>query len=284
MEVISVGSSSSGNSYIIKTESGVIVLDAGLSCIRITRALEAAGLEASDVERILITHEHIDHVKSVRTLAKKCKNALIYVSRGTYESSDCFCDIDESRLRFIEAGEEAEDSEVRIRAFSLSHDAREPIGFSLISGGEKLSVVTDTGIVTDEIYDEIRDADMLVLEANHDEDLLMYGSYPYQVKLRIKSDLGHLSNRAAGELLASLLAGRQGTSGACDKSGDTCRAALRVMLAHLSFHNNAPFYARRTVEEILSEHGFERDTHYTLTIASKDEPTYLSDIRAEEEF
>lgn len=280
MEIISVGSSSSGNSYIIKAGDKAIILDAGLSCIKITRALEASGMDVSDVRTILITHEHIDHVRSVRTLAKKCRNATVYVSPGTYKNSNCFDDIDEDRICFIEAGRECLRDDMIIRAFPLSHDAAEPIGFSVIYNDEKLSVVTDTGIVTDDIFEEIKDAGKLVLEANHDEDLLMYGEYPYHVKLRIKSDNGHLSNRAAGELLSSLLDYRNADSNG-EKAGriygatPEAKEPLAVMLSHLSFHNNAPFRARSTIEDILADAGFERDVHYALTIASKDEMTQL---------
>lgn len=263
MQIVSIGSSSSGNSYIIRTGNKAMVLDAGLSCIKITKALEELGLRTDDVSAILITHEHGDHVKSVRTLAKKCPSANVYASRGTVDSCDVFDAIEDERIVLLQAGEEATESDVIIRAFALSHDATEPIGYSVIADGEKLSIVTDTGRVTDEIFEEILDASMLVLEANHDEHLLMYGEYPYHLKQRIKSDEGHLSNRAAGELLAELLEGRQ--------------SPLPVMLAHLSFHNNAPFRARASIEEILEEAGFTRDEHYTLTIAAKDEMTFFGE-------
>ena len=266
MKIISVGSSSSGNAYIINTGSKVIVLDAGLSCIKITRTLEKLGLGPEDVSAILVTHEHSDHVKSVRTLTNKCTEAFVYASRGTIENCSVFKAIDDERIRIIGAGEEAEDGDVKIRAYSLSHDASEPIGYSVIEGGVKLSVVTDTGVVTDEIYDEISDADMLVLEANHDEHLLMYGEYPYHLKQRIKSDAGHLSNRAAGELLAELLSER------------SSEGPLPVMLAHLSFHNNAPFQARTTIEDTLKEAGFESGKDYILQIASRDEMTSMSEL------
>ncbi len=270
MQIVSIGSSSSGNSYIIQAAGKVMVLDAGLSCIKITRALEELGLGPEDVSAILITHEHGDHVKSVRTLARKCPDALVYASLGTVENCEVFDAIDDERIVLMRAGDEASVDDVLIRAFALSHDATEPIGYSVMADGEKLSIVTDTGIVTGEIYEEISDASMLVLEANHDEHLLMYGEYPYHLKQRIKSDEGHLSNRAAGELLAELLEERQNSS-------DGGFAPFPVMLAHLSFHNNAPFRARSSIEEILEAAGFTRDEHYTLTIASKEEMTVFGE-------
>ncbi|MBR2673965.1 MAG: MBL fold metallo-hydrolase [Mogibacterium sp.] len=262
MEIISVGSSSSGNSYIIREGRKALILDAGLSCIRITRALEELEIAKEDVSAILITHEHTDHIRCIKTLAKKCENASVYASRGTVDSCSIFDELGDERLRLLSAGEEISDEEIRIRAFPLSHDATEPIGFSIICGEEKLSVVTDTGMITEDIYQEISDATMLVIEANHDEHLLMYGDYPYHLKLRIKSDNGHLSNRAAGELLADLLRERFSSNAPC--------APLPIMLAHLSFHNNSPFEARKTVEGILEEEGFIKDEHYTLSIAAKE--------------
>ena len=168
--------------------------------------------------------------------------------------------------------------------FEISHDAREPVSYTFTCGGEKLAVVTDTGIITDSIYDAIRDADKLVFESNHDEGLLMYGEYPYPVKMRIKSDHGHLSNKYAGEILSKILADRKrvsgkeaaiGPNGAPDSELQNGIAPLDIMLAHLSFHNNAPYYARNTIVPILKESGFEMDEDYTLTIAAKDETTFF---------
>ncbi|MBR0399808.1 MAG: hypothetical protein IJH95_03200, partial [Mogibacterium sp.] len=182
----------------------------------------------------------------------------------------------------------------------ISHDASETLSYTLEYGGEKLAIVTDTGIVTDSIYYAIRDADTLVLESNHDEDLLMFGEYPYSLKMRIKGEYGHLSNRYAGEILAKLLQDRA-SSGDADKNSlgslnmpetkqglrpafaqanvtdiNYASSPLRIMLAHLSFHNNAPFYARTTIEQILKESGFEKGRDYTLTIAAKDEITIFN--------
>ena len=281
IRTISIGSSSSGNSYIIQAGGSNILLDAGLTAKRIISALEQNNISPDDVDAVLVTHEHVDHVRSVRAIGRKCPRALFYASRGTVESAACFAYIPEERIRIIHAGDSmalgrtAEDScdaissdseychNVTISAFNLSHDASEPTGFSISCGSDKLSVVTDTGIITDEIFDAVRDSTMLVFEANHDENLLMFGEYPYPVKMRIKGDHGHLSNSYAGEVLARILEYRQ----------EEMPSPLHIMLAHLSFHNNAPLYARTTIESILEEKGYASDVDYTLTIAAKDEPT-----------
>lgn len=293
IEVISIGSSSSGNSYIIRAGGRVILLDVGLTAKKIIGALADNGLAPEDVDAVFITHEHVDHVKSVRAVCRKCCNADFYATRGTVVGTANFAYVPDDRLNIVKAGdtliigetrEDAADDRrnVRVDVFAISHDAREPVSYTFTCGGEKVAVVTDTGIVTDEIYSEIRDADKLVFESNHDEGLLMYGEYPYPVKVRIKGDFGHLSNKYAGETLARILADRRSAGSMARPSGPNeaapsdeprSSAPLEIMLAHLSFHNNAPYYARNTIEPILRENGFERDQDYTLTIASKDETT-----------
>ncbi|MBR2539667.1 MAG: MBL fold metallo-hydrolase [Mogibacterium sp.] len=266
IEVISIGSSSSGNSYIIKASGRNILLDVGLTAKRILGAMRDFDIEPEDLDAVLLTHEHVDHIRSVRAIGRKCCNAVFYTSRGTAERTENYKYIPEERSRIVSSGDMITldgDVPVTIRVFTLSHDAAEPVGYTVETGTDKLAVVTDTGIVTDEIYDAISDASKLVFEANHDEDLLMFGEYPYPVKVRIKSDHGHLSNKYAGEVLAKLIEERR----------ERAEKPLEIMLAHLSFHNNAPFYARSTIEGIFNEKGYERDADYTLTIASKDEIT-----------
>lgn len=271
IEIVSVGSSSSGNSYIIMTEGRTILADAGLPAKTIVGALEQLGKDPSEVDAVLITHEHTDHVKSVRAISRKCCNAFFYVSRGTFESTDSFRHVPEERVILLSAGEIVRldnDDDTEIAAFPLSHDAAEPLGFTVTSGGEKLAIVTDTGIVSDEIYAAISDAGRLVFEANHDVDMLMFGDYPYPVKVRIKSDKGHLSNDYAGEVLACILA---------DRKADRADGPLRIMLAHLSFHNNAPLFARQTVEDALASAGFRKGQDYTLEVAAREGLTFLDD-------
>ena len=282
INIVSVGSSSSGNSYIVMTEGRTVIIDAGLTAKRILGALDSLGKDPADVDAVLITHEHVDHVKSVRAISRKCCNAFFYASRGTVESSDCFSHVPSERIILVSAGEIVRidnDDDIEIGAFPLSHDAAEPLGFTITSGGEKLAIVTDTGIVTEEIYSAVSDAGYLVFEANHDVDMLMFGEYPYPVKMRIKSDHGHLSNKYAGETLAKLLENRKtmaaGMVHGPSEAGDRSPRPLEIMLAHLSFHNNAPYYARNTIVPILKENGFEMDEDYTLTIAAKDETTFF---------
>lgn len=270
LEIVSVGSSSSGNSYIIMAGEKTILLDAGLPAKKITGALEHLGTDPCDVDAVLITHEHIDHVKSVRAVSRKCSNAVFVTSSGTMENTANFVYVPRERIRLITAGETINLSgcsgscnDVTITAVALSHDAAEPTGYSITAGGEKLAVITDTGVISEEIFGEIKDADKLVFEANHDEQMLMFSEYPYPVKLRIKSEKGHLSNDYAGKVLARILEERSSSR------------PLAIMLAHLSFHNNAPLFARQTVEDALGAAGFHRGTDYVLDVAAKEGLTFM---------
>ena len=328
VEIVSIGSSSSGNSYIILAGSRTILLDVGLTAKKIIGALEHFDIAPEEVDAVLVTHEHVDHVKSVRAISRKCCNAVFYTSRGTYEATENFAYVPEERLRIVAAGDSVvlgdhqydssvdgeasgnTDNAVSIDVFPLSHDAREPLGYAVSCGGEKLAVVTDTGIITDDIYEAIKDAGKLVFESNHDEHLLMFGEYPYYVKQRIKSDLGHLSNDYAGNVLSRLLSERYENlhpetgifSGSahdeyidleadldnepdtdpgadCIKPGSGGNSAgdkaISIMLAHLSEHNNLPLYASQAVEAALNDSGFRRGVHYKLTIAAKETLTIM---------
>ena len=299
IEVVSIGSSSSGNSYIILAGKRTILLDVGLTAKKIIGALEHFDISPEDVDAVLVTHEHVDHVKSVRAISRKCCNAVFYTSRGTYDAADNFIHVPEERVNIVAAGDRVmlgDTDTVAIDVFPLSHDAREPVGYTISYGGEKLAVVTDTGIITDEIYEAIKDAGKFVFESNHDEHLLMFGEYPYYVKQRIKSDHGHLSNDYAGNILSRLLSEKYENlypetgvfSGSAheeyidldadldaDAEAGTDDKAISIMLAHLSDHNNLPLYASQAVEAALKDSGFRRGVHYRLTVAAKETLTIM---------
>lgn len=303
MEIVSVGSSSSGNSYIIIAGPHTIILDVGLPAKKIKGALEHLGCAPEDVGAVLITHEHVDHVKSVRAISRCCMNADFFASAGTVRSAQNFSHVPEERIRLMRSGDsvvitgarkargdetpdmpddelcaDGADDRVVIRSFSLSHDAAEPLGFSVEAGGEKLAVVTDCGTINDEVFEAVKDADQLVFEANHEEEMLMFGEYPYPVKVRIKSDMGHLSNVCAGDVLARILEHRARRREQCQGDGSSdapVRRPLRIMLAHLSFHNNTPDFAKQTVEDRLDAAGFMKGSDYLLDVAAKEGLTFM---------
>ena len=230
-------SGSNGNAILVEMGDARILIDAGVSGSRIVAALETQGVTPGMIDGILITHEHSDHVKGLRVLAKRLSNIKALANRQTWNNVDR-SDFSDRCETFV-TGETFLLGDIEVKPFRIFHDAAEPVGFSFQCGGRKLSLLTDTGCVDDSIIGEICDADTLVLEANHEEQLLMYCSYPYYLKRRILSDMGHLSNKAAADTLCRLLYGYQ--------------KSRRVLFAHLSKENNFPECVYQTVKNTLFE-------------------------------
>lgn len=233
----SFASGSSGNCYMIRQGHTVILVDVGISGKRIFEGLEKAGADPDQVQAVLITHEHIDHVKSLPVVTKKAPEAKAYANKATWENIDR--KVAEDKKAFFTTGEDFYIDEILVRPFAIPHDAAEPVGFSFYADGKQISILTDAGCITEEIFEEIVDADLLVLEANHEVEVLKMCSYPYQTKRRILGDHGHLSNVTAGKCICKLMEVK-------DK-------ARRILLGHLSNQNNEPELARMTITNILEE-------------------------------
>ena len=242
----SFSSSSSGNCYLVKSENTALLVDAGISGKKIIESLCETETPLEDIKGVLITHEHVDHVKSVRVLSKKLCQADIYANLETWSKMPA--DISEEKIKIFKTEDSFEIGDIKIKPFRISHDASEPVGFTFICEEKQLSIVTDTGYITEEIYKEVKGADLLVLESNHDESMLKMGKYPWNVKQRILGPQGHLSNESAGECISSIMTERKA-------SEEECRP-LQVLLAHLSSENNFPQLAYHTVKNVLeaSEH------------------------------
>lgn len=267
IEITSIGSSSSGNSYIIRSDETALILDVGLSGKKIKGALEDTGIAPSDIKAILITHEHVDHVNSIRVMSKACKNAVIVTSKGTYDACPKLQDVEDERLRFVKSGDCLKISDIEVNVFELSHDAAEPVGYSMASGDDRAAVVTDTGIVTDDIRQEMIKANKLVFESNYEDNFLMMGPYPYSVKLRIQSEYGHLSNELAGKALSEFLNYKK-------RINDVVKAP-KIMLAHLSTTNNTAMQAKDTVKTIMHKNGYNDGSDFHMIIAAKEGMTKL---------
>ncbi len=237
LKFCSFASGSSGNSYLVKTGETAVLIDAGISGRRIFRGLEETETPMEEVSALLITHEHIDHVKSLPIVTKTLPNIKAYANRATWEGIER--PVAEEKRRLFVTGENFQIEDLTVRPFAIPHDAAEPVGFSLYSGGRQISIVTDVGCITDHIFREIVDADLLVLEANHEVEVLHMGRYPYSLKRRILGDHGHLSNVSAGECLSCLVEAK-------DKS-------RRILLGHLSRENNDPSLAMLAVKNTLME-------------------------------
>jgi len=258
----SFSSGSSGNCYLIKSEQTAVLVDAGISGKKIYEGLERTGTAREQLKALLITHEHTDHTKSVKTIMKKEKNLKAYANAMTWKHLDSqICE--EQREVFV-TGDEFRIGEITVKTFRVSHDAAEPVGYTFLSGGKQISVVTDTGCMNEDIIAEIREADLLVLEANHDVDMLKLGRYPWFLKQRVLSTEGHLSNIAAGETILRLLSERE--------------KERFVLLAHLSKENNFPEMAYQTVKNILEEAGFYIGKHLNLNTIIRDEVSLIYKI------
>ncbi len=258
----SFSSGSSGNCYLIKSQKTAVLVDAGISGKKIFEGLTMTGTPKEQLAALLITHEHTDHTKSIRTVMNREKTWKAYANAKTW--SQIKCKICEEQKRVFETGDTFPIGDIQVKTFRVSHDAAEPVGFTFSSGGKQISIVTDTGCMSEDIISEIKDADILILEANHDVDMLKLGKYPWFLKQRVLGEKGHLSNVAAGETILRLLS-----------ESDKERF---VLLAHLSRENNFPEMAYQTVKNILEEANFYIGKHLKLNMIIRDEVSLVYEI------
>ncbi len=263
LSICSFASGSSGNSYMIRSEGCVLLVDAGISRRRIKQSLAAAGADPRSVKALLLTHEHSDHIKSAAMLARD--GIRVYGSGKTLCGSFESVPEDACELR---SGDRFEIGGISVSCFGLSHDAAEPLGYSFSRDGSSIVIITDTGVVTEEMLSFMEDAGIIVLESNHDESMLRIGRYPWFLKQRILGERGHLSNEAAALALAEVLT-RDRNAGR--------RRQRTVLLAHLSKENNFPELAEQTVKNVLSDSGFRAGSGVWLETLPRDEmsPVYI---------
>lgn len=241
-------SSSKGNSvYIGGRESGILI-DAGVSCSRLTAALAANDIPMSAVKALFITHNHSDHINGVKNLTKKYPIS-VFAEAGTldylFENGCIYTDGQDMKGVVTAAGME-------ISCFHTPHDAPESCGYRIkTSDGRICCVCTDLGYVTETVLENLTGSDLVYIESNYDENMLKMGSYPAYLKARIRSKHGHLSNSDCGQLAAHLV-----------KNGTT-----RLILGHLSQENNRPETADAAVCGALSAAGFQRNIDYILSVA-----------------
>jgi phosphoribosyl 1,2-cyclic phosphodiesterase len=249
-----LSSGSTGNATVVANDDVKILIDAGLSAKRIEQLLQEREVSAKEFDAILVTHEHSDHIKGLGAVARKY-DLPIYANEKTWEELNKQIGvIAEDKQCVIETGATLEIGSIQVQSYGISHDAAEPVGYCFYDGEEKLSLATDLGYMSGKVKEQIQDSDVLILESNHDIELLRMGKYPWNIKRRILSDLGHLSNVAAGEGLCEVLGSR----------------TKRVYLAHLSRDHNMMDLARMTVGNIMQDNGISttddqvtlKDTYY----------------------
>lgn len=233
MRLCSIASGSSGNCIYVGSECAHVLVDAGISGKRIENGLNSIQMSARDMDGILVTHEHSDHMKGLGVLARKYQ-IPIYATPGTIEAISGMSQVGkmpEGIFREITEDTPFQIKDLTIRPFSISHDAAQPVGYRLECGEHAVGIATDLGTFDDYIVENLQQVNALLLEANHDIRMLQVGSYPYYLKQRILGDHGHLSNENAGRLLCRLL-------------HDNLKA---VLLGHLSRENNYEELAYETV-------------------------------------
>ena len=251
----SFASGSSGNSYLVRDDNTAVLIDAGISGKRILEGLEETDTPRDMVSALLITHEHIDHVKSIPVLTKKIPGLRVFANQPTWDQIER--PVPEEVREVFETGRDFHIGGLTIRSFPVSHDAAEPVGFSVYGGGRQISICTDVGCITEEIREEIQGADLLLLEANHEREMLLMGRYPYPLKQRILGDEGHLSNVSAGECLGEIIGRRE--------------KKRQVLLGHLSRENNDPHVAMLAVRNTLQEQDIFVGGDLQIQVAKRDE-------------
>ena len=260
MKFCSLYSGSSGNSIFIASDNTKVLIDAGLAGKKIDDALKHIGEESSSIDGIFITHEHIDHIKGVGVLSRKY-DIPIYANDNTWAVMEKnIGKIKEHNIRIMDRRSSITINDLEIKSFNIPHDAIAPVGYTVSSAGKNASVVTDFGVFTEEIRDNIIDSDIILLESNHDVNMLRMGPYPYKLKLRVLGENGHLSNEDCGSAIVSLLKNNK---------------KKQIVLGHLSGTNNHPDLAYQTVVDVLSANGIRPGGDVILQLASRHNPSEI---------
>jgi phosphoribosyl 1,2-cyclic phosphodiesterase len=261
LRVTILGSGSSGNCTLLETDQTRLLVDAGLGKKETLRRLAAVGRNVDRLDGIVISHEHTDHIGSLAQVLGQWRTT-VYLNEATHaevmrilpETSHKRLD----RLEHIRAGQRFLVGDIEVSAFSIPHDAVDPLGFTFRTHGMKVAIVTDLGYLPELVKVHLRDSDCLMLESNHDLEMLKVGPYPWHIKQRVMSRTGHLSNHSVSEFLA-------------DAEGFDAHARYLV-LAHLSENNNNPDVARISAEEALGRRTGAAVFSGELIVASQSSP------------
>jgi phosphoribosyl 1,2-cyclic phosphodiesterase len=239
-----LASGSRGNCTIVSSSRTKILVDAGISCRETFKRMKAQGDDPHSLAAILITHEHCDHIYGLATLGKKLR-IPVFMTGATHQAWARALRNEKGekpqleKFERFESGHRFQVGDIEVKPFTIPHDAADPVGFTFRAEGIKVGVATDLGYLPVSVRDHLRGCDVLVLESNHDLEMLRVGPYPWSVKQRVMSRVGHLSNGALADFFSS----------------DYDNSAAFVVLAHLSEHNNHPEIARREAEKALAARG-----------------------------
>ena len=265
LKFCSLASGSSGNCQYIASEGYSILLDAGLTGKYIENCIKGIGEKIEVVSGILVTHEHSDHVKAVGILSRLF-NIPIYANTNTWNAmKDKVGEIKEDNIKLFETGTDFMIGDINIRPFGISHDAIEPVAYSFYHDKVKISVTTDLGYVSQEVLEEMMGSDLLMLESNHDVEMLKVGRYPWFIKKRVLSDKGHISNETAGEAIVQLM--------------HSSRPVTNVLLGHISKENNFPELAYEAVRGVLTSNQIAVGLDINLDLTYRDRVSRIYTIQ-----
>ena len=256
-----LASGSAGNATLLETERTCLLVDAGINRKELLRRLEASGIKPERIDGILISHEHSDHTCGLPQISYEW-GATAYLTEATHREIRKI--LPESaikkllRVEHIRAGDVFTIGDIEISAFAIPHDAADPVAYTFRTNGAKVAIVTDLGYLPELVKHHLRESDCLILESNHDLDMLKVGPYPWHIKQRVMSRTGHLSNTIVSEFLA-------------DPEVFDARPRY-VVLAHLSAQNNTPDLARISAEQALRSRPVEAEFRGELLLASQRTP------------
>ena len=270
LKFISFGSGSSGNCYFLTTATDALIIDLGVGIRSLKKYAKDYGMPLHRVSHVLITHDHADHIKSVGSFSHDY-HVPIYATEAVHKGIDRnYCvqrKVADSLRGYVEVGKAVQLGDFRVLPFAVPHDASENVGYEIEADGVTFVIITDAGCVTEEMKSHIRQADYLVMEANHDEEMLLGGPYPEYLKRRILSNSGHLSNNCCGVAIA-------------ENMSENLR---HVWLCHLSEENNHPELARKTVDSILRGHGIIPGKDLELEVLRRQLPTGVYELGRKEQ-
>lgn len=268
LKFMSLGSGSSGNCYLISSEEeGDFLIDAGIGIRTIKKTLRTNGFALENVKAVFVTHDHADHIKAVGLLANDY-NIPIYATKLVHEGINRnYCvtsKLTARHIHYINKEEAVKFGTVEITPFEVPHDSSDNVGYAVRAQGVNFCLITDIGHVTETIGKQVQQANYLVLESNHDEDMLKMGPYPAYLKGRISGGRGHLCNREAGRLLAE----------------NATEALQHVWLCHLSEENNHPELARKTVNGVLRSYGLVAGKDFEVEVLKRKVPSPVYELKS----
>lgn len=254
MNIFSLKSGSRGNAALLYSDKTKILIDCGSSGKALTAALSGLDITPDELNGIVVTHEHTDHISGIGVMMRRY-GLPVWANHATWEAmSPSIGNVPDTLIRTFHTGDSFEIGDIGVSPFSIPHDAADPVGYCFESGGEKIAVATDIGELKKDLFTAIRGSKTVLLEANHDVNMLEIGSYPMSLKRRIRGKLGHLSNDDAGKAAEFLV--NLGTE--------------NILLGHLSEENNYPELALQTVACALSCAGIKIGRDVMLGVARRD--------------